>query len=386
MSEICSRFDVIVLGVGAMGSATCLELARRGKRVLGLERHAIGHGLGSSHGGSRIIRECYFEAAEYVPLLLACREGWERLEHDAGQQLVHRPGVLYAGGPQSEVVRRSLTSGATHGVPCELWTAPEAMRRFPQFHLPDGWGALFEPGAGFVRPERAVLAATALARSLGAEVHESERATAWSETPSGVRVTTDRATYEADSLVIAAGAWTPSLARELGVRLQPLRVAIAWLKPALPGACASPRMPVWYIDRPGLSGLYGIPTADDQDAPQGVKVATHGDGTPCDPDQPRQPPTSEELESMRMAAAEFVPCAADRALTGTTCLYTMSPDQHFVVDRMPDCARTFVACGFSGHGFKFMPVMGRVLADLACDGATSLPIGFLAAKRFAKAS
>ena len=386
MAEAPSRFDVIVLGVGAMGSATCLELARRGKRVLGLERHAIGHGLGSSHGGSRIIRECYFEAAEYVPLLLACREAWDRLERDSGQRLVHRPGVLYAGGPQSEVVHRSLASGAMHGVACELWTAAEAMRRFPQFHLPDGWGALFEPGAGFVRPERAVLAAVALARSLGAEVHESERAIDWCETSNGVRVTTDRATYEADALVLAAGAWTPSLARTLGVRLQALRVPIAWLKPAVPGACTSPYMPAWYIDRPGLSGLYGIPTAEDQDAPQGVKVAMHGDGTRCDADAPRQPPSSAELEAIRLATADFVPCAADRVLSGATCLYTMSPDQHFVVDRMPGCARAFVACGFSGHGFKFMPVMGQALADLACDGVTSLPIGFLAAKRFAKAS
>lgn len=386
MTESPDHFDVIVLGVGAMGSAACLELARRGKRVLGLERHAIGHGLGSSHGGSRIIRECYFEAAEYVPLLLACREEWARLERDTGARLVHRPGVLYAGGPQSEVVHRSLSSGASHGVPCELWTAAETMRRFPQFHLPEGWGALFEPGAGFVRPERAVRAAAALARSLGAVLQENERAIDWSETASGVRVTTDRAAYEAESLVIAAGAWTPSLARDLGVRLQPLRVPIAWLKPALPSACAAPHMPAWYIDRPGLSGLYGIPTAEDQDAPHGVKVAMHGDGTRCDPDAPRQPPSSTELEAIRLATTEFVPCAADRVLSGATCLYTMSPDQHFVVDRMPGCTRTFVACGFSGHGFKFMPVMGRVLADLACDGATSLPVGFLAAKRFAKAS
>lgn len=386
MTESPDRIDVIVLGVGAMGSAACLELARRGKRVLGIERHAIGHGLGSSHGGSRIIRECYFEAAEYVPLLLACREGWARLEQDTGTRLVHRPGVLYAGGPDSEVVHRTLTSGALHGLSCERWTAAEAMRRFPQFHLPDGWGVLFEPGAGFVRPERAVRAAASLARSLGAVLHEDERAIEWRETASGVHVTTDRATYHADALVIAAGSWTPSLARTLGVRLQPLRVPIAWLKPAVASACAAPFMPVWYIDRPGRSGLYGIPTAEDQDAPHGVKVATHGDGTPCDPDATRQAPTSEELEAIRLATAEFVPCAADRVLSGATCLYTMSPDQHFVVDRMPGCARTVVACGFSGHGFKFMPVMGRVLADLACDGSTALPIGFLAARRFAAAS
>ena len=386
MPDAHARFDAIVLGVGCMGSATCLELARRGKRVLGLERHTIGHGLGSSHGGSRIIRECYFEAPEYVPLLLACREGWERLARDTGQRLVHRVGLLYAGTSESEVVNRSASSGDLHGVKSERWSAAEAMRRFPQFQLPDGWSVLFEPGAGFVRPERAVRAAASLASSLGAQLHEGECALDWTETAQGVRVTTDRATYEADSLVLAAGAWTPALAGRLGVPLQPLRVVIAWLKPAVASACASPNMPAWYIDRPGQSGLYGIPTAEDQDPPHGVKVAMHGDGTLCDPEQARPAPPAGELEAIRLATAQFVPCAAERALSGATCLYTASPDQHFVIDRMPGCARTFVACGFSGHGFKFMPVMGRALADLACDGATSLPIGFLAAKRFAKAS
>ena len=365
-----------------MGASACMELARRGKRVLGIERFRVGHDGGSTHGGSRIIRDCYFEHPNYVPLLLECREGWDRLEHDSGRRIVHRPGVLYAGGPGSEVVEKSLESGATHGIRCERWSATEAMKHFPQFRFPTDWCAMFEPGAGFARPERAVRAACAIARSLGADVHEGERVLRWEEFSGGVRVVTSQSTYEAGSLILTAGAWMPALAQSLGVALQPQRVVVAWLQPVVKSSCESPRMPVWYLDRPGTSGVYGVPMADDQEPPLGVKVSTHGDGTPCDPEAVRVTATESELENIRKIAASFVSCCAERVVAGATCLYTMTPDQHFVVDRMPGSKHVTVACGFSGHGFKFMPVMGRILADMACDGRTTLPVGFLGLGRF----
>ena len=381
------RPSAIILGLGTMGAATCLELARRGVRVIGIDRFSPPHSLGSHHGGSRIVRDCYFEHPDYVPLLLRAREGWSRLERDARAagalregSFVHRPGVLYMGHAGSDVVERSAASGEANGIVCERLTPRDVRARFPQFEMPTDWRALFEPGAGFVRPERAVAAALDLARGLGAEIRTGERVLDWSETPGGIRVRTDRATLDADTLVIAAGAWTPTLAAQLGVPLVPQRVVIAWIAPRDPAACAAPRMPVWYVDRPGAPGLYGIPTAPDQRDPRGVKVAFHA-GTPCDPDAPRMPPTDRELRALADATAEFVPAAAGPVGSSATCLYTMSPDGHFIVDRMPGCARTWIACGFSGHGFKFMPVMGEALADLATTGTTRLPIEFLRIRR-----
>ena len=378
-----TRPQVIVLGAGTMGAATCMELARRGVRVLGIDRSSVPNSNASHHGGSRIIRECYFEHPDYVPLLLRATERWGDFERTAralhllhAGPIVHRVGVLYVGAEGSEVVGRSYESGVAHGVPCERLDAREVAARFPQFRLPTGWSALHEPRSGFVRPERAVSAAVAIARMHGAEIHEHEEAIEWSETASGVRVRTDRGMYEADSLVITAGAWTPKLAATLGVRLEPQRAVIGWFAPRDAAMCDSSRMPVWYIDRPGQPGVYGIPTAPDQGQPIGVKVAFHG-GTPCDPDAPRVPATGAELAALARATSEFVPAAAGRAVAAATCLYTMSPDGHFVIDRMPGCARTWIACGFSGHGFKFMPVVGEVMADFATQGKTRLPIGFL---------
>jgi sarcosine oxidase len=381
----------IVLGVGTMGAATCMELARRGVRVIGIDRSSVPNPHASHHGGSRIIRECYFEHPDYVPLLLRAGERWDELERTAralhvnhAGPIVHRCGVLYLGAPGSEVVERSLAAGRANGIPCDEIDAgkhaggPPA--RVPQFRIPDGWIGLHEPRAGFVRPERAVAAAAAIARMHGAEIHEHEQVVDWSETASGVRVRTDRGTYEGDSLVITAGAWTPGLASQLGVRLEPQRVVLGWFAPRDAAACDESRMPAFYVDRPGAPGFYGIPTAADQGHPGGVKVAFHH-GTPCDPDAPRAPATGDELAALARATAQFAPAAAGRVLAHATCLYTMSPDGHFVVDRMPGCARTWVACGFSGHGFKFMPVIGEALADLATGGTTSLPIGFLAATR-----
>jgi sarcosine oxidase len=381
-------FSVIVLGVGTMGAATCMELARRGVRVIGFDRSSVPNQGASHHGGSRIVRECYFEHPDYVPLLVRAMERWEELERAARAMhllhagpILHRSGVLYLGPSGSDVVERSFASGAAHGIPCERLTAREARARYPQFGVPDGWSALLEPRGGFVRPERAVAASAAIARMHGAEIREHEQAVSWEETASCVRVRTDRGEYEADSLVIAAGAWTPALAASLGVRLEPQRVVLGWFAPRAPAAaCDASRMPAFYVDRPGAPGFYGIPAAQDQGAPGGVKVAFHA-GTPCDPDAPRAPARGEELAALARATREFAPAAAGRALAAATCLYTMSPDGHFVVDRMPGCRRAWVACGFSGHGFKFMPVIGEALADLATQGITELPIGFLSAAR-----
>jgi sarcosine oxidase len=375
--------SAIILGLGTMGAAAALELARRGVRVVGIDRFAPPHTLGSHHGGSRIVRDCYFEHPDYVPLLLRARQGWDRLERDArgvaslaDGPIVHRPGVLYLGPAGSEVVERSFESGCAHGIACERLDARAVRARFPQFAVPDGWGALLEPGAGFVRPERAIAATLALARRHGAALALDERVLDWSDTASGVRVRTDRGIHEADTLVICAGAWTPAIAARLGVPLVPQRVVIAWITPRDPAACAAPRMPVWYVDRPGAPGLYGIPAAPDQGDPRGMKVAFHA-GTPCDPDAPRTPPTADELQALADATATHVPGAAGPVTAHATCLYTMSPDGHFVIDQVPGCARTWIACGFSGHGFKFMPVIGEALADLATAGATRLPIDFL---------
>jgi sarcosine oxidase len=280
----------------------------------------------------------------------------------------------------SDVVERSAASGEANGIACERLGPRDVRDRFPQFEVSGDWRALFEPGAGFVRPERAVAAAIALARGLGAEIRTGERVLEWSEIPGGVRVRTDRATLDADALVIAAGAWTPTLAAQLGVPLVPQRVVIAWLTPRDPAAYAAPHMPVWYVDRPDAPGLYGIPTAADQGDPCGMKVAFHA-GTPCDPDAPRMPPTDAELRALADATADFVPAAAGPVASSATCLYTMSPDGNFIVDRMPGATRTWIACGFSGHGFKFMPVMGEALADLATAGSTRLPVDFLRIRR-----
>ena len=386
MADPATTSDVIVAGVGTMGAAACLELARRGARVRGFEQHRLGHDLGSSHGGSRIVRDCYFEAPDYVPLLLRCREGWERLERESGERIVHRCGVLYLGAAGSEVIRESARSGAAFDVPFERLDAHAVRARFPQFRIADDWQAIFEPGAGFARPERAVRAASSEARRLGATIHEGVRVRAWEEREGAVLVETDAGRFECGTLVLTAGAWTAGLARSLGVPMVPLRVPIAWLRPRVMADCIMPRLPVWYVDRPGRSGLYGVPIAPDQGSPEGVKVAMHGDGREIDPDAPRRAASAEELEAIRSATEAFLPCAAGEVSAGSTCLYTMSPDAHFVVDRMPGCRRVFVACGFSGHGFKFMPVMGEALADLATAGSTRLPTGFLGVGRFGTGS
>ncbi len=225
-------YDVIVVGVGGMGASACMHLADRGLRVLGLEQFTVGHGFGSSHGGSRIVRDCYFEHPDYVPLLLRCNQLWSALEARTGERVVHRPGVLYVAHPGGVAVERSFASGVQHGVPCERLDARAVRERFPQFAVPDDWNALFEPNAGFVRPERAVLAHARAAAMAGATILEGQAVQQWRASQTDVEVATSTGVYRAQSLVLCTGAWTASLAAQCG---RPAPVS----PPAHPLACQS---------------------------------------------------------------------------------------------------------------------------------------------------
>lgn len=381
-------FDAIVLGIGGMGASACMHMAQRGMRVLGLEQFALGHALGSSHGGSRIIRDCYFEHEHYVPLLLRCNVLWTELQARVGEQFVHRPGVLYMAHPGGVAVERSAASGARFGVECERMSAPQVRERFPQFTIPNDWNALFEPNGGFVRPERAIAAHAAVAVQCGAELHEYEPALEWKADAHGVTVRTAQATYAAQKLVVCAGAWTQSMLGGMSLPpLRPLRVPLAWLSPRTPDdlpACTAPRMPVWYAEGGDVAPVYGVPLAPGQGSPDGIKVALHGGPTAreCEAATVDRTCTPAEQEYIRRAAERFVPCAAGAPTAGAVCLYTMSPDEHFVIDHLPDHTNVVIACGFSGHGFKFTPVVGEVLADLVSAGRTNRPVEFLSLARF----
>jgi len=374
------RFEVIVIGVGAMGSAACLALARRGVRVLGLEQFSIPHEMGSSHGDSRMIRLCYYEHPDYVPLLRRAYELWADLEREAGCTLLIRTGGLYLGLPGSEFVLGSQRAAQEHALPHEMLDRAEIARRFPQFHVSDDAIALFEPSAGILLPEMVVSAQAELALRRGAAIHAVEPVRDWRADARSVRVTTSRGEYYADRLIICGGAWTGTLVRSLGVRLLVTRQVLGWLWPRKPDAFALGRLPVWAHDQPGGTQHYGFPMLPHSSRP-GLKIAHHHRGEPADPATVDRSPRPGDEEDFLPQVRRILPEADGPLLSMRICLYTNSPDSHFIVDRHPEHERVTMACGFSGHGFKFASVMGEALADLAMHGRSAHPIGFLGLDR-----
>lgn len=375
--------DAIVIGCGAMGAAASLALARRGAEVLAIEQFTRGHDRGSSHGGSRVHRESYFEADAYVPLLQRAGELWEELEELSGERLLHRCGVLYIGDPQGEVMRGVARAASKHGLQVEALCASEVLERFPMFMPPAGTAALWEPRAGFLRPERAVRAMLRLAGGHGATVLEGERVERIDRRDGVIMVETDADEYAARSLVVTAGPWCGALLPDLAPLLKPTRQTIAWIDPGERAAIADEsRCPVWFVEDGGHGGFYGVPTAADQEPPRGLKVAHHLPGAATTPDAPRSPVTEAERIILETAMRRLLPGLAGPAIATATCLYTMSPDAHFIVDRVAGLPRSFVACGFSGHGFKFAPTIGEVLAQLVLDGRSEHSIDFLSLGRF----
>ena len=371
-----NSYDVIVIGLGGMGSAAAYHLARRRRRVLGLDAHPRGHTQGSSHGRSRIIREAYYEAPDYVPLVRRAYALWRELEAESGRSLLTITGGLNVGQADGEFVRGALASARQHGLAHESLTPEEVAARFPAFRLTDALVAVYEPNAGFLAPEDCVGAHLDLAARHGAELRHAEPARAWSADGGEVRVETDRGAYAGERLVIAAGPWADEQLADLNLPLSVQRVVNVHFEPTRPELFGPDRCPVHIWEVPE-GHYYGIPALPDQ----GVKFGRHDLGEICTPHTIRREVDPEEIEALRAVLDRYLPGAAGAVKWTLTCMYTNTPDRHFVIDRHPCHERVVYACGFSGHGFKFSSAIGEILADLALDGGTRHPIAFLSAAR-----
>ncbi len=357
-------FDVIVAGLGAMGSAAACHLARRGQRVLGLDRFTPPHTYGSSHGQTRIIREAYFEHPIYVPMVRRAYELWDELARHTRTDLFRQTGGLMIGRPDSIVVTGARRSARTHGLPHEVLNAAEIRRRFPALRPDDDMNAVLEPRAGILFPERCVTAHLAQAREHGAALRFDEPVISWEAEGDGVKVSTSQGDYRAGQLVLSAGAWINSLLPGLTLPFQVERQVLFWFDaPRSPALFAPECCPIhlWQFD--GQHFFYGFPDLGD-----GVKVACHHDGEFTSPDQVRREVAPDEVESMRRILRRFLPDADGPLRSATVCLYTNTPDEHFWIDRHPAHPQVLLASPCSGHGFKFSSAIGEILADLVCDG------------------
>ncbi|MFD6191792.1 N-methyl-L-tryptophan oxidase [Streptomyces sp. NPDC060275] len=368
-------YDVIVIGLGGMGSAAAHHLSARGVRVLGLERFGPVHNRGSSHGGSRITRQSYFEDPAYVPLLLRAYELYEDLERATGRDVALLCGGLMIGRPDAWTVSGSLRSARQWDLPHEMLDAREIRRRFPTLTPDDDEVALHEAKAGLLRPENTVAAHLQLATRQGADLHFDEPMTRWEPYRDGVRVHTADHTYTASHLVICPGAWAPRLLADLGVPFTVERQVMYWFQPRggiRPFRPANHPIYVWE-DAAGVQ-VYGFPAIDGPD--DGAKVAFFRKGRATTPETIDRTVHEREVRAMADHMSGRIPDLPGTFRKAATCMYTTTPDEHFVIARHPAHPDSVtVACGFSGHGFKFVPVVGEILADLALTGTTAHPIG-----------
>jgi sarcosine oxidase len=372
--------DAVVIGLGAMGSAAVASLARRGCTVVGIERFEPGHDRGSSHGATRIIRQGYFEHPSYVPLVRAAYPLWRELAAESGEPLINVTGIVEIGAPDSELVAGTLAASRTHGLAHEVLDASTLRRRFPLFQVPDHYVAVFQPDGGFLRAEPAVCALLARARAAGAELRTGEAVRAVEPRGAGVRVVTARGMIDAGCAVVTAGPWVKELLPDLPVAIRVTRQVLGWFAPREPALFSKDRFPVFLLQN--TDGIfYGFP----DDGTGWVKVAKHhhADET-VGPDHCDRIVSAADEAMIRSVLAAHLPAANGPLAAVTTCLYTMTPDGDFILDRLPGHDAMIVASPCSGHGFKFAPVIGEIIADLATIGVTTHDISRFAIGRFAE--
>lgn len=365
-----------------MGSATVYQLARRGKRVLGLDQYTPAHNQGSSHGKSRVIRQAYFEHPAYVPLLLRTYELWAQIEHETGEELLTITGGLMIGAPESATVAGSILSAKEHGLFHEIIDAAEIKKRFPPLKPNKEAIALYEKKAGFVRPEASVNAHLQRAAQLGATLHFEEPVLDWKTAPGGdgVQVTTAQDCYQAERLVISPGAWALEMLK-LDLPLSVERQVLYWfdpvggIEPFLPDC-----FPIYIWEAEDGMQFYGFPAHGGSQ--EGVKVAFFYMGVPCTPATIDRTVHEDEILKMRSYLSDRIPALNGRLLNAATCMYTNTPDQHFIIGLHPEHPQVTIASPCSGHGYKFASVIGEILADLAIEGQTRYSLDLFTPTRF----
>ncbi|HUP54655.1 MAG TPA: N-methyl-L-tryptophan oxidase [Methylomirabilota bacterium] len=373
--------DAIVVGLGAHGAAASAALARRGLSVLGLERFGRGETFGSSGGRSRIIRVAHYEDPFYAPLARAAWDRWLALEAETGESILTRTGGLYAGSPSSPLLAGAIAAARTHAIEHELIDAAEIRRRWPAFTPADDAIGLVEDQAGVLRADRANAAHLAVAERAGAELRFGTRVVDWRpDGGAGFEVETgDGSVVRATRLVLAAGPWIGRLVADLGLPMTVERQPVCWFTPAVPAPEVSAgRLPVWLMATAGGT-FYGVP----HDPELGLKVSHHHSGELVDPDAFDRDVRAADVRRIRAFMRARMPAGDGPLSSSTVCLYTNTPDDAFVVDRHPAAPGVAFSSACSGHGFKFAPLIGEILADLVTDGVTTWPIGPFRTDRFA---
>jgi sarcosine oxidase len=369
---------VVVIGLGATGSAALYQLARRGVAAIGIEQFALGHERGSSHGPTRIIRLAHFENAEYVPLMRRAYALWHELESVAGIRLLHVNGILEIGPPDAEIVRGTLAATQRHDLTPEILDARTLMRRYPAFRLPHDWVGVLQRDGGTVEARKAIETNISVATKQSARVTVNEKVLAIEPRGNGVRVITGSNKIDADAAIVAGGPWMRSLVPELAPLLRITRQVTAWFAPEDAAQFAADRFPVFILESE-FGNHYGLPAYESM----GVKVAKHGHlQENVEPDGYQTTISAADEAAIRAPLTQYLPAANGQMLSAETCLYTMTPDGTFIVDRMPGFPQIVIASPCCGHGFKFSPLVGEILADLATGGATKIDIVQFRLQRF----
>ena len=372
-------YDVIVVGVGGMGSAACWQLAQRGQRVLGLERFDIPHAMGSSHGVSRIIRLPYYEDPAYVPLLHRAYALWAAAERASGESLLVTTGSLDGGPEDDPLFQGALTSARLHGLEHEVLTGTDVNDRFPGYRVPAASRFVLQPQGGLIASERAIVAHARLAQQAGATIRARERVLHWTASPGGdgVTVRTDRATYHAGRLVITAGPWIADLVPAMAGLAVAERQVLAWLQPDRPELFSTDRFPVFNL-QVEEGRYYGFPVYE----VPGFKFGRyHHRGETMPAEAMRREPDALDEALLRVFAERYFPHGAGPTMALRACMFTNTPDEHFILDRHPGFPQVVLASPCSGHGYKFCSVVGEILADLATEGRTRHDVGFLSLRR-----
>lgn len=371
-----TTYDILILGLGGMGSAIAYELTKRGISVCGIEQYSARHNKGGTHGESRIIRKAYPEKPDYVPLLNRSYEMWDELEQQWPEELRNECGFLVAAPENSPYLKDLDKAYQQYPTPHERWNATEIKQHFPQFNLPENYRAYFDPFGGFLHVGRCLEAHQTLAERHGAELCFNEAVQSWQNTADGVVVKTDKQTLQAKKLILASGAWMKQELSNLDIQLKIWRRVIFWYGEQQ--QFAPERFPSFVIDHQN-TGFYGLPAVSDK----GVKIGEHNIPFEIEnPEDASQPLTKPEEDIINRCTADIFPMLTSRHQFVKTCLYAVTPDHHFILDKHPHQKNVLLAGGFSGHGYKFATVVGEIMADLALEERTDLPVEFLSVGRF----